>query len=107
MVWFFECHLNTGQPNRLKTGHMDTILFSYVLVWYRRACLMLLWAKLTPLNKGETHHIYREHFCGKQHLGNNQTPVKIYSKCFTERQKQVSKYFQKVGSCKHLVVKQK
>ena len=30
----FECHLNTGQPDHLSTKQMDTILFSYVLVWY-------------------------------------------------------------------------
>ena len=30
MVWF----LNTRQPNHLNTRHIDTILFSYVLVWY-------------------------------------------------------------------------
>ena len=30
----FKCHLNTGQPKHLKTGQMDAILFSYVLVWY-------------------------------------------------------------------------
>ena len=30
----FDCHLNTGQPNHLKTRQMDPILFSYVLVQY-------------------------------------------------------------------------
>ena len=29
-----QCHLNTGQPDHLKTGQMDAILFSYILVWY-------------------------------------------------------------------------
>ena len=30
----FKCHLNTKQPNHLNTGHMDAILFSYLLVKY-------------------------------------------------------------------------
>ena len=30
----FKCHLNTGQPHHLKTGQIDAILFSYVLVLY-------------------------------------------------------------------------
>ena len=30
----FECYLNTGQPDHLNTGQMDTILYSYVLVQY-------------------------------------------------------------------------
>ena len=30
----FLMHLNTGQPKHLKTGKMDNILFSNVLVWY-------------------------------------------------------------------------
>ena len=28
----FKCHLNTGQPNHLNTGQMDTILFSVKLM---------------------------------------------------------------------------
>ena len=30
----FECHLNTGQQHHLNSGHMDTVLFSNVLVQY-------------------------------------------------------------------------
>ena len=30
----FKCQLNSGQPNHLNTGQMDTILFSYVMVQY-------------------------------------------------------------------------
>ena len=34
----FECHLNTRQPDHLNTRQMDTILFSYELVWGLNGC---------------------------------------------------------------------